>query len=125
MSPKKTFIIGEIGINHNGSIKSKTINFASKNGFDAVKFQKRTPNISTPKDKANVEETPWGKITYLKYKEKLEFNKKQYDEIDRFCKKINIIWFASPWDIESNNFLNKYNLNITKLLLLCLLIQIY
>ena len=77
----------------------------AKNGFDAVKFQKRTPNISTPKDKANVErETPWGKITYLKYKEKLEFNKKQYDEIDRFCKKINIIWFASPWDIESNNF---------------------
>ncbi len=118
MSPKKIFIIGEIGINHNGSIKNakKLILLAKKNGFDAVKFQKRTPHISTPKDKANVErETPWGKITYLKYKEKLEFNRKQYDEINKFCKKVDIIWFASPWDIESNNFLNTYKLKYNKI----------
>ena len=73
MSSKKIFLIGEIGINHNGSIKiaKKLILLAKEVGFDAVKFQKRTPEITTPKEKANIErETPWGKITYLEYKKK-------------------------------------------------------
>ena len=56
----------------------------------------------------NQRETPWGTMTYLEYKKKIEFGKKEFDEIDKFCKKLNIIWFASPWDIPSNNFLNKY-----------------
>ena len=118
MSSKKIFLIGEIGINHNGSIKiaKKLILLAKEVGFDAVKFQKRTPEITTPKEKANIErETPWGKITYLEYKKKIEFNKKEFDEIDRFCKKINIIWFASPWDTESNNFLHSYRLKYNKI----------
>ena len=118
MSSKKIFLIGEIGINHNGSIKKakKLILLAKEVGFDAVKFQKRTPEITTPKEKANVErETPWGKITYLEYKKKIEFNKKEFDEINKFCKKINIIWFASPWDIESNNFLHSYRLKYNKI----------
>ena len=118
MSSKKIFLIGEIGINHNGSIKKakELILLAKEVGFDAVKFQKRTPEITTPKEKANtLRETPWGKITYLEYKKKLEFNKKEFDEIDKFCKKINIMWFASPWDIESNNFLHSYKLKYNKI----------
>ena len=118
MTAKKIFLIGEIGINHNGNLNyaKKLIKVAKKVGFDAVKFQKRTPEITTPKSKANtIRETPWGKITYLNYKRKIEFGKKEFDEIDKFCKKINIIWFASPWDIPSNNFLKKYRLKYNKI----------
>ena len=83
MSSKKIFLIAEIGINHNGSIKKakELISLSKKVGFDAVKFQKRTPEITTPKNKANtIRETPWGKITYLEYKKKLEFNRKEFNE---------------------------------------------
>ena len=118
MKSNKVFLIGEIGINHNGSLKiaKELILFAKKTGFDAVKFQKRTPEITTPKDKMDtLRETPWGTMTYLKYKKKIEFGKKEYDVIDKFCKKLNIIWFASPWDIPSNNFLNQYKLRYNKI----------
>ena len=118
MKSNKVFLIGEIGINHNGSLKiaKELILFAKKTGFDAVKFQKRTPEITTPKDKMNKpRETPWGTMTYLEYKKKIEFGKKEYDVIDKFCKKLNIIWFASPWDIPSNNFLNQYKLRYNKI----------
>ena len=118
MKSNKIFLIGEIGINHNGSLKiaKELILFAKKIGFDAVKFQKRTPKITTPKNKINNQrETPWGTMTYLEYKKKIEFGKKEFDEIDKFCKKLNIIWFASPWDIPSNNFLNKYKLRYNKI----------
>ena len=118
MKTKKIFIIGEIGINHNGNVKiaKDLIYLAKKVGFDAVKFQKRTPEITTPKEKANIErETPWGKITYLEYKKKIEFGRKEFDQIDKYCKKLNITWFASPWDIESNNFLTKYKLKYNKI----------
>tara|TARA_B110000977_G_scaffold150522_1_gene190868 strand:+ start:11006 stop:11842 length:837 start_codon:yes stop_codon:yes gene_type:complete len=114
---KKKFLIAEIGINHNGSVKiaKNLILLAKKTGFDAVKFQKRSPEITTPKDKANtIRETPWGQITYLEYKKKIEFGKKEYDQINKFCKKNKIIWFASPWDIESSNFLDQYNLKFNK-----------
>ena len=80
MKFKNTFLIGEIGINHNGSLShAKTlIKLAKKIGFDAVKFQKRTPEITTPIAKADsIRETPWGKITYLNYKKKIEFGKKE------------------------------------------------
>ena len=118
MIAKKIFLIGEIGINHNGSIKKakELILLAKKVGFDAVKFQKRTPEITTPKEKAHIErDTPWGKMTYLDYKKKIEFGKKEFDEINKFCKKLKILWFASPWDLESNNFLNKYKLKYNKI----------
>tara|TARA_X000000368_G_C22996962_1_gene697109 strand:+ start:421 stop:1254 length:834 start_codon:yes stop_codon:yes gene_type:complete len=114
---QKIFLIAEIGINHNGSLSTakKLIDLAKNTGFDAVKFQKRTPEITTPKSKAEIiRDTPWGKITYLNYKKKLEFGKKEFDEINRYCKKKNMLWFASPWDIQSNNFLKKYKLKYNK-----------
>lgn len=117
MKSNKVFLIGEIGINHNGSLKiaKELILFAKKTGFDAVKFQKRTPEITTPKDKMNkLRETPWGTMTYLEYKKKIEFGKKEFDKINQHCKKINITWFASPWDIESSKFLKQYKLKYNK-----------
>lgn len=118
MNKNKIFIIGEIGINHNGSLKKakELILLAKSVGFDAVKFQKRTPEITTPKEKVNMQrETPWGRMTYLDYKKKIEFGRKEFDEINKYCKKLNIEWFASPWDIESNNFLKKYKLKFNKI----------
>lgn len=113
----KIFLVAEIGINHNGSLQlaKKLIINAKNAGFDAVKFQKRNPDICVPEHKKNeIKETCWGKITYLNYKKKIEFGKKEFDSIDKFCKKINIIWFASPWDVESNNFLKQYKLKYQK-----------
>jgi len=114
---KKTLLIAEIGINHNGkiSLAKKLIDQAKRTGFDAVKFQKRTPEITTPEKKKNISrDTPWGKITYLEYKKKIEFEKKEFDIINKYCKKIKIDWFASPWDIESVKFLKKYKCKYNK-----------
>ena len=110
---KKTYVIGEIGINHNGCLDNveKLIDIAKLAGFDAVKFQKRNPNICVPESqKSKMKDTPWGRMTYLQYKYKLEFNKTGYDEINFICKSKNIDWSASPWDIDSAEFLLKYNL---------------
>ena len=114
---KKPFLIAEIGINHNSSVKlaKKLIDLAKNSGFDAVKFQKRNPDISTPESqKLKIRNTPWGDITYLAYKKKIEFGLKEYREIDKYCKKLKIIWFASAWDIESLNFLKKFKLKYNK-----------
>lgn len=115
---KKTILIGEIGINHNGDVKlaKKIILEAKRCGFDYVKFQKRNPEISTPLKKRNdIRNTPWGNISYLQYKKKIEFGQKEYDEINNFCKKIKINWFASAWDLESLNFLKRYKLKFNKI----------
>ncbi len=114
---KKPFLIAEIGINHNGSIKlaKKMIDLAKNIGFDAVKFQKRNPDISTPEKQKNISRnTPWGEMSYLNYKKKIEFGLKEFREIDRYCKKNKILWFASAWDIESQKFLKKFNLKYNK-----------
>ena len=114
---KKPFLIGEIGINHNGSIDlaKKLIELAVSSGFDAVKFQKRDPDISTPeKQKLKLRQTPWGDMTYLDYKKKIEFGENEFNEIDKFCKKKKIIWFASAWDLPSQKFLKKYKLKYNK-----------
>ncbi len=114
---KKPFLIAEIGINHNGSVQiaKKLIDLAKFYNFDAVKFQKREPNISVPEDQKNiVRSTPWGNITYLDYKKKIEFGKKEFQQIDKYCKKKKIIWFASAWDLESQKFLKKFNLKYNK-----------
>ena len=114
---QKPFLIAEIGINHNGSIQlaKKLIDLAKNYGFDAVKFQKRNPDVSTPEYlKETIRSTPWGEITYLKYKKKIEFGYKEFKEIDKYCKKKKRIWFASAWDIESQKFLNKFNLKYNK-----------
>lgn len=111
------FLIAEIGINHNGDLNlaKKLILLAKKVGFDAVKFQKRNPDITTPEHKKKLlRDTIWGQMSYLDYKKKIEFGRREFDQIDSFCKKNQIIWFASPWDIESNNFLKKYKLKYNK-----------
>lgn len=109
---QKTYLIGEIGINHNGSIdiaKDLIIN-AKKSGFNAVKFQKRTPEICVPENQKNkIRSTPWGEITYLDYKKKIEFGKEEYEIIDRLCKEIKIDWFASAWDVESVDFIHEFD----------------
>lgn len=110
-------IIAEIGINHNGDldVAKKLILMAKDSGCDAVKFQKRTIDIVYSKEELEKpRQSPWG-TTQKDQKEGLEFNEKQYDEIDQFCKKNNIIWFASAWDIPSLDFLDKYNLSYNKI----------
>ena len=115
---KKTYIIAEIGINHNGDLNTakKLIDIASAAGCDAVKFQKRNPDVCVPEHQKSVmRDTPWGKMTYLDYKYKVEFGKEEYDEIDRYCKQQNISWSASPWDLDSLEFLNQYDIPFIKI----------
>lgn len=112
------FIIAEVGINHNGDINlaKKLIDVAAVAGCNAVKFQKRNPDEAVPEEYKNVKrETPWGTMTYLKYRKKIEFWQDEYDEIDKYCKEKNIIWIASSWDISSINFLKKYDLPALKI----------
>ena len=114
---KKPYLIAEIGINHNGDLKiaKKLIKNAKDCGFDAVKFQKRTIDIVYDKKTLDTyRESPWGKTT-REQKLGLEFEKKEYDEIDKYCKELNIDWFASAWDIESLKFLENYNLKYHKI----------
>lgn len=110
------FIIAEIGINHNGDINiaKKLIDGAIFAGCDAVKFQKRTIDLVYSKEVLDTpRESPWGKTTRAQ-KEGLEFGRKEYDEIDRYCREKGIEWFASAWDVESQKFLRKYNLKHNK-----------
>ena len=96
---QKTHIIAEIGINHNGDldIAKKLIDVAVLSGCDSVKFQKRNPDVCVPEhQKGKLRDTPWGRMTYLDYKYKVEFGKEEYDEIKRYCKERNIEWSASP-----------------------------
>ena len=112
------YFIGEIGINHNGSLENakKLIDLAVMAGCDAVKFQKRTPEICVPPDqREKMRETPWGYITYMDYRYKVEFEKKEYDEIDRYCKEKGIHWFASCWDKPSVDFIADYGVPCYKL----------
>tara|TARA_R110002020_G_scaffold172739_1_gene363106 strand:+ start:4739 stop:5560 length:822 start_codon:yes stop_codon:yes gene_type:complete len=110
-------IIAEIGINHNGNLDicKKIIDSAVLSGCDYVKFQKRNPDICVPEDQKNKpKSTPWGEMTYLEYKHKIEFGKEEYDEIDRYCREKNILWFASVWDKDSVDFMCQYT-NIAKI----------
>ncbi|MGB4323620.1 MAG: N-acetylneuraminate synthase family protein, partial [Anaerolineaceae bacterium] len=106
------YIIGEIGINHNGDINvaKKLMEVARNVGADAVKFQKRTPELCVPEHQRNqMRDTPWGYITYLDYRYKVEFDEESYTEIDRFAREIGIDWFASSWDIPSLEIINRFN----------------
>lgn len=107
-----TYIIAEIGINHNGSVEiaKKLIDGAVAAGCDCVKFQKRTPELCVPADQRYLErDTPWGRITYLEYRRKVELNFAQYAEIDRYCRERGIAWTASCWDEPSVDFLAAFN----------------
>lgn len=106
------YIIAEIGINHNGdlNIARHLIEGAAKAGCDAVKFQKRTPDLCVPKDQRDLlRDTPWGIMSYIEYRHKVEFNKSQYAEIDKICKTNNIAWFTSCWDEEAVDFMEEFD----------------
>lgn len=106
------YIVAEVGINHNGDIEltKQLIDAAVEAGVDAVKFQKRTPELCVPDDqKDKKRETPWGYITYLDYRYRVEFEHEEYAEIDRYCKEKEIEWFASVWDEPSVDFLEAFS----------------
>ena len=113
-----TYIIAEIGINHQGdlSIAKRLIDIAAAAGCDAVKFQKRNPDVCVPEEQKSKPRS-WGgeQMTYLEYKHKIEFGKEEYDEIDSYCKQQGIAWSASPWDLDSLEFLQQYDIPFIKL----------
>jgi N-acetylneuraminate synthase len=104
-------IIAEIGINHNGSVEicKKMMLLAKFAGVDYVKIQKRTPDLCVPEDqKMKLKDTPWGQMTYLEYKERIEFNESQIEELFKYAKEIDVNFFASVWDIPSVDLMCKY-----------------
>ncbi len=106
------YVIGEIGLNHNGSVElaKRLIDVAADAGAQAVKFQKRTPEISTPEHMKNtLRETPWGEMTYLEYRYRVEFDREQYIEIGDHATLRGLDWFASPWDVPAVEFLEDLN----------------
>ncbi len=106
------FVIAEIGINHNGSLDmaKKLIDGALFAGCDAVKFQKRTPELCVPRDQWDVQrDTPWGRISYIEYRRRTEFDAGQYAAIDRHCRDRGILWFASCWDEPSVDFIEQFD----------------
>ena len=106
------YLIAEIGLNHNGSVELATqlIDVAADAGAQAVKFQKRTPEISTPEHMKSVpRETPWGEMSYLEYRHRVEFDREQYIEIGDHATMRGLDWFASPWDVPAIDFLEELN----------------
>jgi N-acetylneuraminate synthase len=106
------YIVAEVGINHNGDMESakRLIDAAAHAGVDAVKFQKRTPELCVPPEqRGQMRETPWGYISYLDYRYKVEFGLDEYREIDRYCKQKGITWFASVWDEPSVDFMEGFD----------------
>jgi len=107
-----TYIIAEIGINHNGSvdIAKQLIEGAARAGCDAVKFQKRTPEICVPREQwSKKRETPWGTMTYIDYRHKVEFGYDEFVEIDHCCREKGIVWTASCWDEPSVDFIERFD----------------
>ena len=114
----QVFMIAEIGINHNGSldIAKKLIDATFACNWHCVKFQKRSPDLCVPEDQKSIlRDTPWGRITYLEYKYKMEFNKKEYSYIDKYCKEKPLHWTASVWDIPSLEFILTYDVPFIKI----------
>jgi len=119
----ETFVVAEIGINHNGdlSLAKKLIGAASGAGVQAVKFQKRTPELAVPPGQGDLpRETPWGVIPYVEYRERLEFGQEEYEEIDSFCRSMGITWFASCWDEDSVDFIDQFDPPCYKIASACL-----
>ncbi|HTQ79729.1 MAG TPA: N-acetylneuraminate synthase family protein [Thermoanaerobaculia bacterium] len=106
------FVIAEIGINHNGSLElaKKLIDGAHLAGADAVKFQKRTPERCVPREQWDLpRDTPWGRMTYIEYRRRMEFGVREYAAIDRHCRERGVPWFASCWDEESVDFMERFD----------------
>lgn len=118
-----TYVIAEIGINHNGSIEiaKKLIANAMAVGCDAVKFQKRTPEKCVPQDQRDkMRETPWGYISYMEYRYKVEFGFDDFAQIDKYCREHDIAWFVSCWDTDSVDFIKQFNPPCIKIPSACL-----
>ena len=114
----KPYLIAEIGINHNGDINiaKRLMDAAFGCQWNCVKFQKREPDIAVPEHQKSVmRDTPWGRMTYLEYKKRVEFGKEEYDFIDRYCREKPIDWTASPWDMPSLKFLLQYDIPFIKI----------
>jgi N-acetylneuraminate synthase len=112
------YLLAEIGINHNGDLQiaKKLIDATWATGWDCAKFQKRTPNICVPESQKNIlRQTLWGEMTYLEYKERIEFQKKEYDYIDKYCNEKPLAWSASVWDLQSLEFLMQYDIPFIKI----------
>lgn len=112
------YLIAEIGINHNGDLQiaKKLMDAAWATGWDCAKFQKRTPDICVPENQKNVmRQTPWGEMTYIEYKKRIEFEKKEYDYIDKYAKEKPLSWTASVWDLPSLKFLMQYDVPFIKI----------
>ncbi len=106
-----TYVIAEIGINHNGDLDlaHQLIDAAVYAGCDAVKFQKRTPDICVPAHQRNqLRQTPWGTLTYLEYRHRVEFGQAEYQAIDQHCRAMGIDWLASCWDEPALRFVEQF-----------------
>ena len=104
-------IIAEIGINHNGSIEEckKLIMLSKVAGVDYVKIQKRNPDNCVPESQKQIpKQTPWGNMTYIEYKRRIEFNEEQIQELCAYSKQLGIEFFASVWDLDSVSTMSKY-----------------
>ena len=115
---KEPYFIGEIGINHNGDLQiaKKLIDAIFACNWDCAKFQKRNPDVAVPeKQKSVIRDTPWGRISYIEYKYKVEFGQKEYKYIDKYCKEKPVDWTASVWDIDSLNFLTQFDVPFIKI----------
>ena len=113
-----TYVVAEIGINHNGDVEiaKRLINAAVHAGVDAVNFQKRTPELCVPPEQQNqMRDTPWGYITYLEYRHRVELDETAYQEIDRHCKQVGIQLFVSVWDEPSVDFMEPFDLPVYKI----------
>jgi N-acetylneuraminate synthase len=122
-SGSPVYIAGEIGINHNGELANAIalVDQAADAGCDAVKFQKRTPEICTPRDQWEIErDTPWGRMSYIDYRHRIEFGIEEYAAIDEYAKRRGIAWFASPWDVQSVDFLEAFDPPAHKVASACL-----
>ena len=106
-----TYIVAEIGINHNGDLETakRMIDASMLAGVDAVKFQKRTPELCVPPDQqGKMRETPWGYVSYLEYRHKVEFGEEAYRAIDAYCRERRLTWFVSVWDEPSVDFMRAF-----------------
>ena len=112
------FLIAEVGINHNGDLQvaKRLMDAAFACSWNAVKFQKRTPDLAVPEaQKTIMRDTPWGRIPYLEYRYKVEFEQAEYDLIDQYCKEKPLLWTASVWDSGSLHFMANYDVAFIKI----------
>lgn len=111
-------VISEIGINHNGDldVAKRLIDISKIAGCDVVKFQKRNPDVCVPEhQKETIKSTPWGDMTYIEYKHRMEFGDTEYKEIQSHCKNIGIDWSVSVWDLDSLDFIRDYDISLVKI----------